>query len=77
MTVWQLHDNRLRIGQQIAAAREAAGLTQVQLSEATGIFQSNINRIEKGKYNVGLDILTKITTALGCEIVIPPNKTPD
>lgn len=71
MTTKQLHDNRLYIGQQIAQAREAAGMTQVQLSEATGIFQSNINRIEHGKYNVGLDILTKITAALGREIIIP------
>ena len=71
MTAQQLQANRLHVGRQITAAREAVGMTQVQLSESTGIYQSNINRIEKGKYNVGLDILSKISAALGCEIVIP------
>lgn len=74
MTIQQLHDNRLRIGQQIAAAREVSGMTQVQLSEATGIFQSNINRIEKGKYNVGLDILSRLAAVLGCEIKFEPTE---
>lgn len=74
MTTAQLHDNRLRIGRQIAAAREIAGMTQDQLSDATGIFQSNINRIEKGKYNVGLDILSRMAAVLGCEIYFEPAK---
>lgn len=68
MTTQQLQDNRVRLGQRIAAVREERGMTQVQLSEATGIFQSNMNRIEKGKYNVGIDILSKIAGALQCEI---------
>lgn len=58
-------EDRIRIGERIKQLREAAGLTQTQLAEKTGLKQENINRIEKGKYSTGQDILTKIASALG------------
>jgi transcriptional regulator with XRE-family HTH domain len=71
MTPQQLHDNRIRIGQQIAAAREAQGLRQQDLAELTGMKQTNIARIELGKFSFGVDSLSKISAALGREIIIP------
>ena len=55
---------RERIGKRIAELRKAKGLTQAQLAEKTGFSQSNIGRIETGRYSVGLDVLTKIADAL-------------
>jgi transcriptional regulator with XRE-family HTH domain len=62
--------NRLRIGQAIAAIRKEKGLSVRQLAELSGVTFQNINKIELGKYSVGIDVLTKITDALDCEVTI-------
>ena len=59
---------RQRIGQRIKELRERKGITQVQLAEKTGYSQSNIWRIENGKYSVGLDILAVIAKALDARV---------
>lgn len=59
------NNDRQRIGQRIAQIRTAKGMTQLQLAEAAGLAQSNIARIEAGRYSTGLDILAKIGDALG------------
>ena len=61
-------DDRLRIGARIKELRERKGITQMQLAEKTGYSQSNIWRIEKGKYAVGLDILAVIARALDARV---------
>ena len=67
-------DERLRIGARIKELRERKGLTQTQLAEKTGYSQSNIWRIENGKYSVGLDILAVIARALDAMVeLIPPS----
>lgn len=63
-------EHRERIGQQIAELRKAKGMTLVQLSELSGITFQNITKIEHGKYNVSIDILTKLCNVLGAEINI-------
>lgn len=63
-------NHREQIGQRIAQLRKEKGLTILELSEMTGLDNSNIGKIEKGKYNVGIDILGKIADALGVEIKI-------
>jgi transcriptional regulator with XRE-family HTH domain len=70
--------DRERIGARIAELRKAKGLTQAQLAEKTGFSQSNIGRIETGRYSVGLDVLTKIADALGAtvELVTEASSTP-
>lgn len=42
----------------------------MQLAEITGFTQSNIWRIESGKYSVGLDILANIADALDASVEI-------
>ena len=59
---------REEIGRRIAQLRKEKGLTILELSELTGLDNSNIGKIEKGKYNVGIDILGKIADALGVSI---------
>ncbi len=57
----------------IAAYREcrkSQHITQMELSNRTGIAQSNIARFEKGNYNPSLDMLIRIAGALGKNIKI-------
>jgi transcriptional regulator with XRE-family HTH domain len=59
-------NERQRIGSRIKEMRESKGLTQLQLAELTGLRQQNIARVEAGKYSTGLDIITKIASAMDC-----------
>ena len=63
-------NHRERIGQRIAQLRKEKGLSLRQLSEECGITYQNINKIENGKYNTGIDIIGKIADALGAEITL-------
>ena len=63
-------NDRERIGSKIAKLREEKGLTQRDLANLTGVNQSNIWKIETGKYSVGLDILSKICDQLGKRVDI-------
>lgn len=63
-------NHRERIGQRIKSLRESKGLSVRQLSELCGVTYQNINKIELGRYSVGIDILGKIIDALGAEIKI-------
>lgn len=60
--------NRIAIGKRIAEIRKKKGLTILQVHEMTGLDNSNIGKIEKGRYNVGIDVLHKICEALNVEI---------
>lgn len=55
---------------QIAEARQKRGLTQKELAELAGVDQANISKIEKGKYNVSIDILSRVCNAMGSTITI-------
>lgn len=70
MTEEEKQHNRLRIGEQISEIRKWKGYTIKELSELCGVTCQNINKIEKGKYNVGIDVLCKISKALEVEIKI-------
>lgn len=48
----------------IKAVRQQKGITQQDLSEATGIDQSSISRMENGKQGISLDNLYQIALAL-------------
>ena len=58
------------IGQQVAALRNKRGLTTRQLADRCGISYSNVGKIERGAYNVSVDILGKVCEALGADIRI-------
>ena len=59
---------RERIGVRIRQLRESKGMEAKQLAILTGIDASNLCRIEQGRYSVGLDILSKISQALGAKV---------
>lgn len=59
---------RERIGARIRHLRESKGMEAKQLAILTDIDPSNLCRIEQGRYSVGLDILSKISQALGAKV---------
>ncbi len=58
------------VGEEVMHARTKRGLTQKQLSEATGIDQSDLSKIERGMANVSVSTLNRIALALGCRLNI-------
>lgn len=61
-------NDRIRIGQRITGIRKEQGMTQAQLAEMCAMHQSNIARIENGRYGITVDVLARIAQALGKEI---------
>ena len=60
---------KAEIGSIIARARVMQNLTQLQLAEAVGTSQSAINRIEKGKQNISLEMVEKLSKCLKTQIL--------
>ena len=61
-------EERERIGARIRQLREDKGIEAKYLALMANIDAANLSRIEKGKYSVGFDILTKIANALGVKV---------
>ena len=55
---------------QFIAIRRDKGMTQTDVSEATGILRPNISRMEIGNYNPTLDMIARIAYSLDKKIVI-------
>ena len=63
-------EERQRIGERIRELRKKKGIDAKDLASRIGIDASNLSRIEQGRYSVGLDILSKIASALGAKVDI-------
>ena len=63
-------NDRERIGGQIKAIREKKGLTQQKLADMTGKQKSTISKIEGGKFNPSIDILSDILIHLDSKLII-------
>lgn len=61
-------EERERIGTRIRKLREDKGIEARHLALMADIDAANLSRIEKGRYSVGFDILTKIANALGVKV---------
>lgn len=59
---------RQRIGCQLREAREAAGLSHGMVAERTGLREATVRNIEDGRYNVGIDELSKVASCVGAEV---------
>lgn len=60
----------LMVGNAVAAARAQKGLSQKELSDLTGIDQSDLSRIERGIANPSINTLDRIARALGGKLRI-------
>ena len=58
------------VGNAVAAARAKKGISQKELSEATGIDQSDISKIERGVANPSVSTLNRIAEALGGKLIV-------
>lgn len=61
---------RARIGEALRKARRNTGLTQVQLSQRTGLSQTLISAIERGSQSPTLTSLVLLTRAIGYSLNI-------
>lgn len=60
-------DPRERFSVNLRDLREAAGLTQMQLSNASGVHTTEISRLERGERNPRLTTIVKLAAGLGVE----------
>jgi len=61
---WDALEPEFAIIQAMINARKNAGLTQKQLSERTGIAQSDISKLENGDANPSLKTLKRLASAM-------------
>ena len=64
------YGKQLKIAYQIIQLRKKQKITQLELAEKIGTTQSNIARMESGKQNFTVDILSKVAQALNKELKI-------
>ena len=72
-------DPSLALASSLARAREYAMLTQKQLSEKTGIYQSDISKLERGNANPSILTLKRLADAMDMTLKIEfvPKKSRD
>jgi transcriptional regulator with XRE-family HTH domain len=57
-----------KFGQRLRALRERMGVSQETLAEKAGLDRTYISSIERGKRNVSLENIARLSTALKVEI---------
>jgi len=67
----------MNLREQVKRAIERSDLTRYRISKLTGVEQSQLVRLMRGRTGVGLDVLERIIEALGLEIVLQPKGTAD
>lgn len=67
---WDALQPELAIMQAMIDARKQSGLTQKQLSERTGIAQSDISKMENGSANPSVRTLLRLADGLGMYLKI-------
>ena len=70
-----MNEHRQIIGKRIAELRAEKKLSLQELSDKSGVTKANISRIENGKYNAGIDVLTKLADALNTKIELVKKHT--
>jgi transcriptional regulator with XRE-family HTH domain len=62
------HDIRKKLGERIRELRKSAGITQEELGGKADLNYKFIGELERGRVNVSLDSIERITNALGVKI---------
>ena len=68
--LYEKNEGEYQIAREIIKARIEMRMTQKELSEKTGIRQSNISRIENGNCSPTVETLEKIAQGLGKKLEI-------
>lgn len=58
------------LAENLSKAREISGITQKELAETTGIYQSDISKIERAKANPPVKLLERLADGMNMEIKI-------
>ncbi len=61
-------DIKVAIGERIAQLRKAKNLSQQKFSYEAEIERSYLTHVEKGRKNISIETLTKLTNALGVSL---------
>lgn len=69
-------DINMSVAENLIAARSTIGMTQKQLAETTGMYQTDISKIENGVANPSLSTLKRLATGMNMQLKIEfiPNK---
>lgn len=67
---WDALDPEFCVIEAILKARQESGLTQKQLSERTGIAQTDISKLERGNANPSLRTLQRLAVGMGMRVKI-------
>lgn len=62
--------NKTEIGQAIAEARKAQGITIRRMAEMAGLTPRAVQAVEKGWYNVGIETYLKLAQSLKLSIKV-------
>lgn len=63
---------RMRLCKTLKRARTGKEMSQMELSEKSGVARSNIARIESGNLNASLNTILSLCEALDCSLVLIP-----
>ena len=64
------NENRKQIGELLSHKRKERGYALEQVAIMTGLSETNLMRIEEGRYNIGVDMLMNIINALETKILL-------
>lgn len=67
---WDALDSEFSMVEAMLKARKESGLTQKQLSERTGIAQTDISKLERGNANPSLRTLQRLAAGMGMRVKI-------
>lgn len=65
-----MSNDREILGDKIKRLRRKRGLTQSQLSDMAHLTRTTISKIESGKFNASMDLITRLIRPLGGELDI-------
>lgn len=72
MTIQEEREKLLKkIGARLEKARHDMGLTRYQVSQATGVQETHLKKIEEGSYSMRIDTLNRLCEYYGIEIILP------
>ena len=63
------------LGAALKHFRAAAGVTQAEAAEATGIGQPYLSSLEGGKFGSSLTHALRVLRFVGCEVIVRPRAT--
>lgn len=65
-----MNEQRKEIGAQVRKIREEQGWTVGQVAVMANVKRQTVEKIEEGAFNVPLDVLNNVCTALGVKVVL-------